>query len=283
MLGGCFSPTVEPGAPCDPSPCPTGQLCRFGTCYVRGADTDHDGILDDTDDCPAVADPDQFDEDGDGIGDACDPCPIEANAHPSDPDNDGVSDSCDPNPDTPGDAIVLFEGFHAGLPDTWTIDSTTIAPDGDSIVMTIAAGGHGSIAAPIAAPADGAVTVGVTVDQTVGTSDADFGPALPFDVAKDLGILCWLYAPVAANPATRDLILQDRVAHLDTATKPLQWTDNTPYRVAVARTGLAYTCSAGGMIASGMVASATVATPQVVIRGFAVTAHVAYVLVVQSP
>ena len=37
------------------------------------ADTDGDGVLDDSDNCPGVANPGQNDVDGDGTGDACDP------------------------------------------------------------------------------------------------------------------------------------------------------------------------------------------------------------------
>lgn len=49
------------------------------------ADTDGDGIVDDEDNCPAIANPDQANFDSDGGGDACDP----------DDDNDGVLDGGD--------------------------------------------------------------------------------------------------------------------------------------------------------------------------------------------
>ena len=70
------------------------------------AGTDLDGIPDDSDNCPTVANPDQADFDGDGRGDACD----------ADDDADGVIDQLDPFPfnpnysaDTDGD----------GLPDSY--------------------------------------------------------------------------------------------------------------------------------------------------------------------
>ncbi len=44
-----------------------------GTTVVQGSDPDGDGVTDDTDVCPDVADPDQRDSDGDGRGDACSP------------------------------------------------------------------------------------------------------------------------------------------------------------------------------------------------------------------
>ena len=50
-----------------------------GEIYRVGDDFDDDGVPDDTDICPAIADPDQEDEDSDGYGDACDPCLADSN------------------------------------------------------------------------------------------------------------------------------------------------------------------------------------------------------------
>jgi len=43
------------------------------------SDSDGDGVPDNIDNCPIVANPDQADRDGDGVGDACDDCPNVAN------------------------------------------------------------------------------------------------------------------------------------------------------------------------------------------------------------
>jgi hypothetical protein len=80
-------------------------------------DTDGDGVPDNVDNCPTVANPDQHDHDGDGRGDACDVCPHIPDAG-GDSDGDGVGDACDPRPTQPGDHIAFFEGFY-GDP-SWT-------------------------------------------------------------------------------------------------------------------------------------------------------------------
>lgn len=49
------------------------QLYVNAVRWLAPADSDGDGILDRTDNCVSVANPDQADRDGDGMGDACDP------------------------------------------------------------------------------------------------------------------------------------------------------------------------------------------------------------------
>ncbi|MES2885759.1 MAG: thrombospondin type 3 repeat-containing protein, partial [Pseudomonadota bacterium] len=65
--------TNDPGAPGNEPPPP---------------DADGDGVADASDNCPAVANPNQADTDGDGAGDACDAPPP-----PPDADGDGVADA----------------------------------------------------------------------------------------------------------------------------------------------------------------------------------------------
>ena len=68
------------------NPMPNAPDCRIVE-YTR-ADGDKDGIPDEMDNCPAIANTDQHNIDGDALGDACDP----------DDDNDGCSDGEDQHP-----------------------------------------------------------------------------------------------------------------------------------------------------------------------------------------
>jgi hypothetical protein len=74
---------------------------------AAGTDFDGDGVTDDKDNCPEIANTDQSDNDRDALGDACDPdddndgvmdeddnCPFVSNADQKDSDNDGVGDAC---------------------------------------------------------------------------------------------------------------------------------------------------------------------------------------------
>ncbi len=106
--------------------CADGGSCDYSsatpTCLDDTADPDGDGIPNKLDHCPTVPGG-MYDEDNDGIGDECDRCPIAKPTGVPDPDGDDVDSPCDPDPSTPGDKILLFDGFNGAL-DTarWTPD-----------------------------------------------------------------------------------------------------------------------------------------------------------------
>jgi hypothetical protein len=94
-----------------------GQAVLFISAGDGCNDSDGDGICDEVDNCPEIANPDQSDLDGDGLGDACDAdldgdtvpnasdnCPFDANADQLDTDGDGAGDVCDNDVD--GDGVL---------------------------------------------------------------------------------------------------------------------------------------------------------------------------------
>ena len=120
-----------------------------------GVDRDNDGVPDAGDNCPDLANPDQGDEDGDDVGDACDPCPWTAA-------------SC-----TPPATLIFFEGFHHGVPADWMLTGGTVAPSGDSIVLTPDTNATATLTVAFAATTTITVTAGVspvTLPAATGTS-----------------------------------------------------------------------------------------------------------------
>ncbi len=111
--------------------CSFGQVCNLGQCVTDvDADRDFDGVPDEEDSCPDLANSDQEDNDEDSIGDACDDdddndlipdlqdnCPLVYNTQQSDANQDGVGNLCDS--DVPGTTVVGRLDFSAlGNPDT---------------------------------------------------------------------------------------------------------------------------------------------------------------------
>jgi hypothetical protein len=101
---------------------------------VRCVDTDIDGINDDLDNCPAIANAGQEDADDDERGDACDNCPNNYNRHQIDCDTDGTGDVCDADTvDQDGDGVDDGEGAGHGCdncPATPNNDQSDSYPSG---------------------------------------------------------------------------------------------------------------------------------------------------------
>jgi len=197
LVGACYSATPSEGVPCGTgSACPAGQTCDVdGLCksHPGGADaaidvsvmndasidgsslvdTDNDGVADSADNCPTVANAEQYDEDTDGVGDACDSCPHVANPDQSaDADADGVGDACDPRPGMI-DHIVLFEGFNAPL-SGWTVPSGWSVSGG--VLTGVEPAGSAELAydnTPITG--DLAIATHLTVTAATGTTTAPNG------------------------------------------------------------------------------------------------------------
>ncbi|MGH6898170.1 MAG: thrombospondin type 3 repeat-containing protein [Geminicoccaceae bacterium] len=97
-----------------------GVLFTLTSLTLATSDSDGDGIADDGDNCPDVANENQADIDLDEVGDACDAdidgdgdlneddnCPLDPNPDQADGDDDGIGDVCDPetNADLDNDGV----------------------------------------------------------------------------------------------------------------------------------------------------------------------------------
>jgi hypothetical protein len=300
LLAGCYAPQPPQGAPCDDDhPCPTGQSCIAGTCggtldasinksdggpdaTPTPTDLDADGVPNTGDNCPMTSNADQGNEDGDPLGDKCDPCPIDPASPPSDPDGDGVSDSCDPRPATPGDTILVFEGFHAGVPANWQVIGNTMQ-SGDDLVMVGVANNRGALVPPITAPVSGTISVKGTITSTVGNNDAALAVVMPYDPGADHGVFCELYAPNAGSASGRTFDIYDSIPNNVRATKGFAWQLNTPYTLVEKRTNSAYVCSVNGTDTLTASTNSAPATNKAAVFTYGVTASIAWMLVVASP
>jgi hypothetical protein len=72
------------------------------TVYAIQQDFDNDGLTNDVDNCPLIANLSQTDGDADNVGDPCDNCPAISNSFQEDADSDAIGDVCDV---CPGDTI----------------------------------------------------------------------------------------------------------------------------------------------------------------------------------
>jgi hypothetical protein len=124
------------------------------------ADSDGDGINDDEDNCPDIANADQANNDGDGLGDICDDdddndgvldvvdnCVVIANSNQLDSDGDGMGDVCDICPmdadnDIDGDGVC---GDIDNCPTEFNEDQADSDCDGVGDVCDVCPGGDDSV------------------------------------------------------------------------------------------------------------------------------------------
>lgn len=92
----CGDADLDPGEECDDGNNIDGDDCD-STCQIECSDDDADGVCNEDDNCPNVANAGQADADGDGAGDACDACPLDPD---DDLDGDGVCGDIDVCPGT---------------------------------------------------------------------------------------------------------------------------------------------------------------------------------------
>jgi hypothetical protein len=164
-------------------------------------DSDGDGVVDASDNCPDVANANQADLDRDGIGDVCDPdrdgdgvangadnCPDVANANQADLDRDGIGDVCDPTPnpvaDTHSESEPDPEVFVSVEP-TRYVDNR---PTGDTFDDIDQGGGRTPIGGRVAVQIAGrgnvpsnatAVVMNLTAVNGLGVGYATAHPCLP--------------------------------------------------------------------------------------------------------
>ncbi len=153
-------------------------------------DVDCDNVADGIDNCPTIANENQFNEDGDFPGDACDKCPPFDDAG-QDGDGDGVGDDCDPHPNAGGDVIEHFIGFRE-MPAGWVAAGSFTVAGGDGIA-TGAAGEIVTLMTPTPANTHYLVWAEATLDSIAGTSLGAIGVSALHAPGGDLhGALCQL-------------------------------------------------------------------------------------------
>jgi hypothetical protein len=100
---------------------PQGDGCDIGAYELALVDdTDGDGIPDDVDNCPDVANPDQADADGDGIGDVCE-------SVQEDLDGDGIPDDVDNCPESNLEQTIIIDGCDSGVENFLFEDGCTMS------------------------------------------------------------------------------------------------------------------------------------------------------------
>jgi thrombospondin type 3 repeat protein len=146
-IPGCAEGCSEAACNCEGDscyPCPgVFEHCLTDAPEHPPHDYDCDGLRDDQDSCPTLADQSDGDRDEDGVGDLCDNCPLTANHDQKDSVGDGIGDACRNDLDADGicDTVggshlncQLFGNHADNCPDAYNPRQTDT--DGDGIGET---------------------------------------------------------------------------------------------------------------------------------------------------
>jgi hypothetical protein len=193
--------------------CGDGVVCDYSaatpTCIDAAADPDGDGIPNLMDHCPN-APGGLYDEDGDGIGDDCDRCPISKPPAVPDADGDDVDSPCDPDPHTPGDQILLFDGFGSGTlnPAIWTqTDGAWAVQGGELIVRLPTQAAQSFLTAMVAPQPNVAIQTSYRVDKLETGSVRHIVSSLGID-KRPAGTSSFECGVVKADGGTTDEIVE---------------------------------------------------------------------------
>lgn len=286
---GATTTTTHIGGPCDASSkCDDGQVCDRtaqggAVCIDASGDVDNDGIPNGKDFCEHL-NGGASDEDGDGIGDECDACPIAAPG-PADGDGDAVAAPCDPDTRTPGDRIILFNGFNAavaGASAAWKFQNGEAIVTAGSAVEALSiplAATSNHIAIIAAYQIDAASTTALTADAGVGSKTV-----LPLGTSA---IQC---GGSRASGADQVLLFQSDAnmsQTLSNMTLGTAFNPSTKYQVVEKINGGSTQCSVAGasMAERGAVQLSTDGTTPTaaVLYARGATVRFSYILVVESP
>lgn len=166
-------------------------------------DLDDDGVADESDNCPRVANPPpQRDHDSDGAGDPCDPCPHRPIADGGgDTDGDGVGDPCDPR-EGKQDEIALFDGFYEPPDATWSFVGTwDHVADGGFVRYPNAVSAAAFAVYPRNFDPPFQLEAGVVVDTMAATGARQAGVVFAATDALDQFYLCSVRDDATTTPA----------------------------------------------------------------------------------
>jgi hypothetical protein len=247
LLGGCRQLLGLDDMPTDASQRKSDANGNDADAYIMPLpdDMDADGVKDEVDNCPTAPNPNQNNEDGDAFGDACDPCPIDIDN--TDTDTDGVGDKCDPHPNTPGDRLVLFEGFGSGVPTSWT-NIGAVAGSGE-VSLPLVANNHTAIVPPLAMLGNGTLTVSIVIDNE-GANGSASAITMPYNATNDDGIFCEFDNDTNTNDNPHGHFLDIYDTHANGGQGQgvnftnYNWSFGVQHKLVMTRSGSNYSCTA---------------------------------------